>query len=243
MPGRKALWSIAELHWRWHWGSHLLMLGFALYIGWLVGAILVDTLESDKREFVLNLTIDWLYLMMFPLFGQCSSNSFRIVREDTITKKLAFYRTLPIPLETIVRARLFRIILLIPLFGLLSLLTQYGIAASIRELVPFSQWIAFGLMWICYGLVVGAVLLWFELGTSGKRFMTVYWCFVALSGIAAGCLSLAGTPLVNSMLAQIASGSSGIYIWLPSAALAAALALAAGYRLALNRMRHRAWHF
>lgn len=248
MSERKALWSLAELHWRRHWASLLFMLGFTMYISFLIGGILGDTLgdipDSPREATVLDIAIDWMYLMMFPVFGLCaSSSSFRIAREDTFTKKLAFYRTLPIPLEAIVRARLFRIVLLIPLFGVLSLLMQYGITASIREHVTLGQWITFGLTWICYGLAVGAVLLWFELGTSGKRFLAAYWCYIALCGIAAGCLSLLGTPLVNRMLAQIVAGSSGQYIWLLSAALAAALAFAFGYRLALNRMRRRAYYF
>jgi len=242
MPRWRAVWKMAGFSWRGEWKGFLLTLALALYVGWLVSMMLGDIMQRDRDSATsLEIVLDWMYLLLFPAFGQCMNrSSFRIMREDVFTRQVAHWRTLPIPLSTIIQARLLRSILLIPVLGVIFVLLQYSVTAEFRELLSPGGWLAFVWIWICYGLAINALLIWLELGCSGKWYMLIYSVVMLVSGLLAGGLKLFDINLVNGTIDQIAAGHYG---WLPAVTLLSALLLFAGYRLTLRRMQHRAYHF
>lgn len=240
LTGWKAVRKLAGFQWRREWPGLVFTLVFALYVGWLAGMLHGDAAKDRETEMPLSLAVDWLYLLMFPAFGQCMNRtSFRIMREDTHTRQIAYWLTMPIPLQVIVQARLLRSALFVPGFGLLFSFLQYAFAPELRAMLGPGEWLAFSWLWICYGLIVNALLVWLEMGMSGKGYMWTYWGIMAASGLAVAGTALAGVAIVGGTIDRIAAGH---YELLLLSTLLAAAAFAAGYRLTLRRMRHRSYH-
>lgn len=241
MTGWRAMRKLMGFQWRHEWPWLVVTLAFALYVGWLVGMMLGDALGDRDWEIPMVITVDWLYLLMFPAFGQClHRSSFRILREDTHTREIGYWLTMPIPLTAIVKARLFRCLLFVTGLGLLFSYLQYVLAPELRAALGPGEWLAFTWLWICYGLIMSALLVGLELGISGKGFMWAYWGIMAVSGLIVAGTAMLGVGLVGGTIEWIAEEQYG---WLPVFTLLAAVALWAGYRLTLRRMRHRSYHF
>jgi len=241
MSGWRTIWAIEKFGWRREWSGLLLMLASTLYVGALIGFAMGEALVGDADSKIGGVLVDWMYMMMFSVFGMCSNRTtFRIFREDFYTRKIACWRTMPIPLAAIVGARIARALVLVPGIGFLFLLLQYGFAAEVRARLSLGEWLAAGWLWICYGLAMSALLIWLELGVSGKRYMIAYWAMLAVIGLAAVGAAIGGVHLIAWTIDQ---ASAAHYAWLPVFTLAAAAALFAGFRLTQNRMRHRSYYF
>jgi len=241
MTGWRAVRKIAGFNWRRERFGLAFMLLFVIYVGWLVGMLLGDWLIGSRIAQSISISTDWMYLLVFPAFGQCMNRtSFRIMREDSYSRQLAYWRTMPIPLTSIIQARLLRSVICILAFGVLFGFLQYGISSELRVLLGPGEWLAFTWIWICYGLAMNALLLWLEMGLSGKRYMWIYWGVMVFSGLVAAGLSTQGVSLVGGTIDWVASGHYG---WLPVFTLLAVVVLIAGYRLTLNRMRLRSYYF
>jgi len=241
LSGWKAVRKLAKLQGRQEWPGLVFMLAFCLYASWLVGMMLGDAAEKGDSALSLNAAIDWLYLLMFPVFGQCvSRTSFRIMREDTHSRQIAYWRTLPIPLPAIVQARLLRCVLFVTGFGLLFSFLQYAFSPELRALLGPGEWLAFVWLWVCYGLIVNALLIRMEMGMSGKRYMWTYWGMMAVYGLIVAGAAFADVAIVGETIDWIKTGHYG---YVPALTLLAAAALFAGYQFTLRRMRHRPYYF
>lgn len=241
MSGWKAVRKLAGFQWRQEWYGFFFMLALGLYVGWMVSMLMGDAAEQNGVAMPMATAIDLLYLVMYPAFGQCMNRtSFRIMREDTYTRQIAHWRTLPIPLTAIIQARLLRCVLFVPGLGLLFTYLQYAFAPELRVLLGLGEWLAFAWLWVCYGLIMDALIVWLEMGTSGKAYMWTYWGIMAAYGLAVVITALNGVTLVGETIELIANGQYG---WLLAFTVLAAAALAASYRLTLRRMRRRPYYF
>lgn len=241
LSGWKAVRKLTSFQWRHEWPGLVFMLAFALYVGWMVGMMLGDAAEDRDPAMSLTVALDWFYLLMFPMFGQSMNRtSFRIMREDTYSRQIAYWRALPIPLTAMVQARLLRSVLFVPGFGLLFSFLQYALAPELRALLGPGEWLAFAWLWICYGLIMNALLVWLEMGMSGKGYIWIYLGIMAAYGLVVAGTALAGVAIVGGTIDRI---SAGHYGFIPVLTLLAVAALTAGYQLTLRRMRRRAYYF
>ncbi|WP_123043209.1 hypothetical protein [Cohnella candidum] len=241
MSGWKAAWAMAMFGWRKEWLGMLFTFLFALYCGGMTGVSLNELLSDPAGSSGMFVMVDWMYLMVFPAFGLLMNRTaFKISRDDVYTKKIAHWRTMPIPLQTIVKARMLNALLMVPIIGLAFLLLQYGVSSALRDRMSLVGWLAAGFVWMCYAFAMNAVLIWLELGCSGKRYVWYYWGFVAACMIVSAILAFGGVHLVRETMIQI---DAGHYYILPAGLAIAAAALYAGYRLTLKRMRERSYVF
>ncbi|WP_276356243.1 hypothetical protein [Cohnella caldifontis] len=239
MRGWSAAWRMAQIGWKREWPGMLFTFLFAVYCGWIGGFTLGEILRYEDTIRSTYMITDWFYLLVLPVLGQLMNCTvFAISRGDIHTKKIAHWRTMPIPLETIAGTRLLNAVLLTAVNGLVFLGLQYAVSPAIREQLPLAGWLCAGLVWIGYALAVNAVLIWFELGCSGKVYVRFYWAFVGCCLLLSGVLTLSGVHLVRAVIREMQAGH---YIWLVISPVAAAAALYAGYRLTLRRMRGRSF--
>ncbi|TJY40801.1 hypothetical protein E5161_16820 [Cohnella pontilimi] len=241
MTGWKAVWTIARFGWKRDWIGVMITFLFAMYVGGSIAFNLQYLLTENEPLWAMNMLVDWLYLMTFPAFG-CLMNrtSFAIWRDDVYTRRIAHWRTMPIPLASIVQARLLQSVFQLPLIGFPFLFLQYALSPGLQELVSPMQLAAVGVIWICYSVVVNTVLVWLELSTSGKRYVQGYLMFILLCVAAAVICRLADVQLFRETLKLIESGQYG---WLPVFAVIAGACGYAGYRMTLRTMRNRPYVF
>jgi hypothetical protein len=241
MTGWRSVWTIARFGWKRDWIGVLICFLFALYVGSSVGFTLQQLLAENGKMDYMYLLIDWMYLMMFPVFGQLMNRtSFAVWREDVYTKKMAHWRTMPVPLKAVVQARILSTVIQVPVVGIAFLALQYGISPALRDQLPATHWLAVGLIWICYSLGVNAVFIWLELGFTGKQFVIGILVFMLICVIVAGSSLLTHIHLFKGPMYLIRTGQYG---WLPVFLLVTVAAIFAGYRATLKRMRNRSYVF
>jgi hypothetical protein len=241
MSGWKAVWAIARSEWKRERYGMLFTLLFALYGGGLCGFLLNALLGPDDAPSVLYVMVDWMYLMMLPVCGLLfNRTAWAISRDDVYTKKLAHWRTMPIPAEKILQARLLQGIILVLVIGFAFLMLQYAIAPALREQVSITQWLAVGTIWLGYALLINGFFIWIEMGCSGKRYVRLYLTFMIVTMVVPVSLTLGGFHLFRYTLREIEAGHYG---WMLLGFAAAIAALYTGYRATLARMRKRSYIF
>lgn len=241
MTDWRAAWKLARFSWRRDWLGMLITCLFGVYVGWWMGVSLDELFNIEGKIPVFDAMVDWMYLAMFPGFGVLMNRTaMGIGREDAYTKRIAHWRTMPIALEVIVKARYMTALLLVPVIGFIFLMIQYGVSGTVNERFKLLEWLAFGLIWMCYALAVNALHVWMELGMSGKQYIAYYWCFAAACAIVSAGMALMDISLLRLTANQVLAGR---YAWIPLSLVLAAAALYAGYRLTLVRMRNRSYVF
>jgi hypothetical protein len=179
---------------------------------------------------------------MFPIFGLVMNKSaFGMWRDDYYSKRLAHWRTMPIPIRAIVQARLLQSMLTIPISGTIFLVLQYAMAPHFQDAVSPAQWLEHGLIWGLYALIGNAYYVWLELGFSAKKYVVLYFGFMAVTSIVSIVLAWQKIYLFQGILRLIADGYGGVMIL--GLAIIAGLATWGGYRATIRRIKSRSMTF
>lgn len=243
MSQTQAIRFIGSYMARREWIGILVTLVFALYTGGFV-SFMVDAMFFGDEEIpvVMIGMLDWIYLTMFPCFGTImNKTAFAMWRGDIYTKRLAHFRTMPIPLTAIIKVRVLQSVVLLPVIGSSFLLLQYSLAPALRDTVTLGQWFTAGLIWMCFSFLVNALYTCLELGYSGKRYALVYITVMAVKAILVAILTWQGVHLFNEVL-QLAKSDQAMQ-WIVLFVLLAITATWAGYHLTLRRVRTRSINF
>jgi hypothetical protein len=215
---------------------------FAIYIGATISYSVNGIFGEEEVPRILYGVIDWIYLTMFPIFGLVMNKSaFAMWRDDYYSKRLAYWRTMPIPLASIVRARFLQSLITLPIVGVVFILLQYAIAPNLRESVSLAQWLENGGVWLAYAFIVNALYVWLELGFSGKKYVLGYLGFMGLTAILCAALTWQNINLFQQVLRLIEEGyGTALIVGLAVAALAATWI---GHRATVRRIRRRSMTF
>ncbi len=215
---------------------------FAIYMGTVISLSIDGTMENNEDSRSLNGVIDWIYLTMFPVFGLVMNKSaFGMWRDDYYSRRIAHWRTMPIPVASIVQARFLQTIIVLPVIGVCFLLLQYMIASNLRDTVSPVQWLENGVVWMCYSFIVNAMYVLLELGYSGKRYVQVYLGYMGITAIVSAILSWQGIHLFQEVLRVTEEGHAfDLIIGLAIVAVAASWV---GYKATISRIRARSMTF
>lgn len=242
MTQRQAVKYIGAYIWKRERLGTVFTLLFALYMGGVISFSVDEIWGEEEVPRMFNGMIDWIYLTMFPIFGLVMNKSaFGMWRDDYYSKRLAHWRTMPIPVASIVLARFLQSSITLPIIGAVFLLLQYLIAPNLREAVSPLQWLENGIVWFIYAYAVNALYVWFELGFSGKRYVQFYIGFMALMAVVAGILAWQGIYLFQDVLWVIDEGYGAALIF--GLGIVAIAASWVGYRATINRIRVRSMTF
>lgn len=212
---------------------------FAVYFG----AVFIFIVEQDANGELpfMSAMRDWIYLFAFPLFGCMMHRTvFHYWRQDPFTKRVAHWRTMPVPISAIAGARYAQSLLTHFAAGGLFLTLQYIVSSDLRAIASASEWIAAGLVWFAYGVLIQAFYVYLELGFPGKTFVLYYTAYTVLAGVVSALVAVLGGSLFRELLAVVKENP---VLSVSAALIVAAAALAAGYRLTTSRMRTRRYSF
>ncbi|MGG6313143.1 hypothetical protein [Paenibacillus macerans] len=166
---------------------------FMLYISLFLGFMVRSSAETG---FVLNPMADFLMLSMIPFTGFFfSRRSFSYLKEDSYTQMLRYYRTLPIPLKTIMRSRLIQLGAMMLFNGIIFYVVFYAI--GLRRELDLGGFIAFALTWTGYGLFINGAFIYYELLKKGKVYLWMSLVLMAVFGFTAYAIDWFGGNLMS----------------------------------------------
>lgn len=246
MNQRQGVKHIGSYIWRRDRLGILFTLLFAVYMGAVIGpnmnAVWDPDMDGEAVTPFLNGVTDWLYLTMFPVYGMVMNKSaMGMWKDDHYSKRLAHWRTMPIPLASIVQGRYLQMALTLPVIGTVFLLLQYWIASDLREAVTPVQWVENGIVWMCYSFAANALYIWFELGFNGRKYVQLYMGYMILMAVIVTIFTWQGIHLFQEALGVIDKGYGLILIAV--AAIAAIVAARIGYTATINRIKTRSMTF
>jgi len=200
---------------------------FSIYLSFIISTTVDALLDpSDEVPKWLNAMVDWLYLSMFPIFGMVMNQlTWGIWRNDFYSRRLAHWRTMPIPVASIVKARMLQSAIMMPIIGAVFMTVQYAVASHLREEVTPFEWLQVGIAWACYAFAILVVFIWLELGFSGKRYCLYYFGIMFAIVVAAVTLTWRNVFVFQEVLGIVQRG----YGW----ALILGLAVVAGISTAM----------
>ncbi|PGT80933.1 MULTISPECIES: hypothetical protein [Bacillaceae] len=129
----------------------------------------MDTESMNDRFFF----IDFMFIVITPalatIFMSGPYLNYKAIKDDPFNKRMAVYRSLPIPIKVLALSR--TILMLITLF-LLSIVFYSTITYSLADLLfnyfTINDYLIFIVIWLGYALALGGFHTYLEYGTSGK---------------------------------------------------------------------------
>lgn len=142
--------------------------------------------KNGSNDFLLSYMLNMVFLLILPNFTTIYIAgyylNFKSVKEDPLSKQMAFYRSLPISIKTLTLSRLLKMLLLFIL--------QNGIFFSVflitlsyvdMELQPVQNLLFFVLFWLGVGLMFGSIIPSFEFGISTRAIFILCYLWLLLS--------------------------------------------------------------
>lgn len=214
---------------------------FAVYIGVVLSIESNAVYAEEGPSRLFGGVLDFLFLFSFPVFGSLLNRSaFQCWRDDLYSKRIAHWRTMPIPLQAIAGARFLLAAGLMLLAGGSCLTVHFLLSGELQQRASGPEWLSAGIVWLAYGLIVQSVYTVLELGYSGKRYVKTCMGAMLLFAAVSALLNALGICMYRSVL----DGAKALPILLPLLSLAAAAAAVfAGWRTAVRRMRTRTYSF
>lgn len=199
---------------------------FYAFLGVLTGSVLLGLNDSESSGYVVRLiqkvSADLITVSMVSCLGFVFTKEyFSYYKTDAFSRKLAFYRKLPLTDREIVQARfLVFAVTLLPMA--LCFFTPIFLMANVDHLATGPEFIKASLMWLGLSLAGGAGFIYFEMSVSGKAYLGLSMVAVGVFLIAVVGLNASGINLVGGSLSLVRSYG----IWPSIAGLAAGALLA-----------------
>lgn len=161
------------------WVGLLITMVFFTYVSIVMMPIFNELLNEKASDDNVRWVGDLIYLTLLPSMGFLMNRSYmKYWQKDPFTRKIAYWRTLPIGLTSIVLARMLQLITVLSIVGALFFISQYLLLDELRALVTPCECVIFALTWIGYALTVGATYVIFEQLLSGKKYLAVCLSYI-----------------------------------------------------------------
>lgn len=191
---------------------------------------------SDEMAGLSAWGLDLGYFCMMPLFGYLmDQTAFRYRREDTYSRKLAEWQTMPIGVGQIVAGRMMLFVLVLFVDCLLFFGVQYAALDELREFLSPGEFSIYALTWFGYGIIAANLMVFMELGFTGRVYFGFCFVFVFVFVMATLLLAVNGQSAVIFTL-EAAAGRR----WeIAALSMAAAAVTAFGFGALLHRRINR----
>ncbi|MFD0712772.1 ABC-2 transporter permease [Paenibacillus sp. GCM10027626] len=161
---------------------------------------------------------DFVFLTVIPSLGfTMNFAALRYWKNDTYSNKLAYWRTLPISLNSIVFARMALLVVILILMSLFYFSLEYVLLKQMQDMMGFSQYLNFVLFWVGYALLMGSTYMYWELSSNGKTYFMICWAYFLVYGALLLILGLLDIKPLNLSLKWAIE-----YNWTGSLVMAAA---------------------
>lgn len=171
---------------------------FMGYMSALSGMVFDDAIGRGDGKMLSDFLLATIISMLGITF---SRRNMKYLADNSYTRMLVYMRTLPVPAAVILCKRKLHMLFAIAMNGTLYFGSIYAISAHMRSELPVTEYLAFALTWIGYGLVISGLYIFIELMVSGKAYFLYMIIFMFLSMGSAGLVNLAGG---NLLLASVA---------------------------------------
>lgn len=156
---------------------------FMVYTGGATGTLIESGLSHQDMEQLFSPFIDIMMLMLIPMLGfYFSRKSFKYLTEDSYTQMLAYFRTLPIAPNVIMRARHIQLGIALILNSIIFFTVIYVISYHIRLQLSILPYMAFALAWIGYAMAISGIYIYLEFLCNGKKYfwMTMFLMLITV---------------------------------------------------------------
>lgn len=187
--------------------SSLLAMGltaiFYIFIGGFLGSQTIEFSGLQEDRYVLmirEMTMDWVMLCMLLCLGFVFSKEyFHYHRTDSFSRRLAFYRKLPVTNKEIVLARYVVFFMNLLAMSLCFYVPFFLIARLGADLSPLN-FLGAVMIWSSLSLVGGAIFLYMELGFMGKYYLRGTFIFMGIILVILVVVELLGVHLYSGGL-------------------------------------------
>jgi hypothetical protein len=145
-----------------------------VYFTFFISMMARDMSSTDHSDYVIsNIMLDFMFMISIGMMGFTFSRDYlKYWKNNRLSSKLKFYKSLPISTGEIVVSRLLTLILTAIFSGIIYFASFYLISTEIRSALQGWEYIAFALAWTGYSFIVGSVFVYVELGFKEK---TYFW--------------------------------------------------------------------
>ncbi|RAU92003.1 hypothetical protein DQG13_28340 [Paenibacillus sp. YN15] len=200
---------------------------FFAFMGGVTGMMFLELDDPDRSQWAARMIYESMADLVAVSMTCClgftfTRDYFSFYRTDAFSRKLAFYRKLPVTDREIVAARY-----LVFLISLLPMALCYFAAlylpVRMEQLATGTEFIQAAVLWLGMSLAGGAGFLYLELGVSGKAYLLLNAVVMGVMLAAVIALNLGGLHLVGGSLSLVRR--CGIWPSLAGVAAGAAIAL------------------
>jgi hypothetical protein len=233
MGNWKGAWFLAKHEMKKCGWYHLFTLGFVGYLLLFTTPAIAQQLSGEGDRYS-NWMVDFLYLSLLPVLGfMMNRSAMGYWRTDTHSRKLATWRTMPIPPKQIVMGRLLQVATTLLVTQLVFFTAQY-VWLSLSGPVPaIGEFIVYGLFWFCYSIIVAVFYISWEMGHSGKVYF-IFCCVIVVVILA--IVSLMAILKIGQVAITTLQLSTNGLLFLPALLLVIMLA---ALRIGIIRMTAR----
>lgn len=191
-----AAWDIRQ--------SKLPMLGTGLlyaFAGLYTGVMLMDSAQTGAVDRVFKqLTGEWVMLAMLSSLGFVFTKEyFNYYKKNAFTRRLAYFRKLPITNREIVAARYMVFSVTLPFMSIMFylpfyLMIHYGGGITLQQFLGALP------IWLGISVLLGAAFLHLELGVSGRKYLVITMISMLIVLLLLIALGMAGIHLYSGSL-------------------------------------------
>ncbi|MBO7747651.1 hypothetical protein I8J29_26030 [Paenibacillus sp. MWE-103] len=218
------------------WGGLIFTFVFFTYVAVVMMPVFQDMWEKGTAS-RFGWLGDFLYLTILPNMAfVMNRNMMHYWSRDPFSRKLAYWRTLPISWNAIVLSRMVQHVVVLTVVAAYFFTLQYAVMSGVRELLSPGAYALYALTWYGYAMAAGATYVFFEQTLHGKVYFAVCLSYVAVYVLVGIVLWLTHTSL---MFASIEAARDHRAVWPAVALLAGALATCLVARLARRQLAKR----
>lgn len=164
---------------------------FMLYMGFATSVVI--NVQFEHLDEYNNPFVDFIMVLFAPFVGFLfNRKSFKYLNEDSYTRMLYFYRSIPVPASAIFVSRIINSLIAFAINSIVFYGIIYAIGNHLRSVMDIPSYIAFMLTWVGVGFLLTGPYIYWESMSSGKVYLrnTVILNFFIAGSVAV--LSLLG---------------------------------------------------
>ncbi|WP_053372408.1 hypothetical protein [Paenibacillus sp. FJAT-27812] len=213
-----------------------------LFVGYLLlfTVPLLNDVASGQRDTMLYWAMDFIYLTLLPCMGfVLNQTMMRYWKDNSYTKKMAYWRTLPISSKQIALGRIMHLMIVLVITELIFFMLQFLILRNMGAEIPVLHFVLYAIFWFGYSLSMAVAYVYWEVGHSGKMYFlfNLIYIFVFLA-ITIGLTYFKVGNIVSASLQAIDDG----HWWIAIASIAVSvIAILIGVNRIENRLEKRSY--
>lgn len=169
---------------------------FMLYMGFATSVVI--NVQFEHLDEYNNPFVDFIMVLFAPFVGFLfNRKSFKYLNEDSYTRMLYFYRSIPVPASAIFVSRIINSLIAFAINSIVFYGIIYAIGNHLRSVMDIPSYIAFMLTWVGVGFLLTGPYIYWENMCSGKVYLRNTVLMSLLISGAIAVMSLLGYSILE----------------------------------------------